>query len=57
MWYQIHWQRSIFIKYDRVKLYTNETIVMYTATERVNRIKQLRWNSNVKKSQINKPLL
>lgn len=42
MWYQIHWQRSIFIKDGRIKLYANETIVIYTATEAIDRIKQLR---------------
>lgn len=42
MWYQIHQKRSVFIKDERVKLYTNETIVMYTATEAINGIKQLR---------------
>lgn len=57
MWYQLHWQRSVFMKDDRVKLYTNQTIVIYTATEAINRIKQLRYNSNVKKSKINKSLL
>lgn len=53
MWYQIPRQRSVFSKDDRVKLYTNQTIVMYIATDTINITKQTEIEQNCQKIQIN----